>query len=104
MKRPLLLVLAVLLAGVLALTNPTEERFAEAYAGRVQTELLRELELDGTIGNVLSGFARPALESALADGVRRDDLFVASVYTLPLTGEDLRALGILGRFVTLSGG
>lgn len=104
MKSTALLLLAVALVAALALTNPSEDRFAAVYADRANAELVRELGLSGVVGELLGGFAHGAIETALAERVERRDLGVASLFTLPRPGEDVRALGVLGRIVPLSGG
>jgi methylaspartate ammonia-lyase len=104
MQRTVIAVLIALLAAVLVLTNPDREAFAMAYADRLNEEVADQLGLQGPLGELLGGVTQSALEAAIAQQARRTDYLVASVYTLPAAGEDLRVLGVLGQFVRLGGG
>lgn len=103
--RPWLLptALALLLAGALALTNPGPSAFAAHYADRLNREVLSQAGLTGTLGELLGGVTQSALEGVLREEARRTDLLLLSIYRLPLAGEDLQAVGVLGRFITLQG-
>lgn len=104
MRSTIIAILSILLAAVLVLTNPDEQDFARAYADRLNAELADEIGLRGPVGDIIGGVTQRALESALAEEVRRTDYLVASVFRLPAAREDLRVLGFLGQFVTLSDG
>ncbi len=102
-SKPIIFLLTGLLLAALALTNPDEEAFARSYADRLNAELAAELGLQGALGELLGGVTQRALEAALVDQVERRNYVVASIFTLRTASEDLQALGLLGRFVTLSG-
>lgn len=95
--------LAVLLVAALALTNPGPDAFAAHYADRLEREVTAQAGWTGTLGELLGGVTQAALEGVLRDQVRRTDLGVLSIYRLPLAGEDLEAVGVLGRFLTVQG-
>ena len=104
MRNTILGVLVVLLAALLVFTNPDPEHFARAYADELNAEVAQELGLDGPLGELLGGVTQAALERAIEREAQRTNYVVASVYTLPAAGEDVRVLGVLGQFVQLSGG
>lgn len=95
--------LAVLLVAALALTNPGPDAFAAHYGDRLNREVTTQAGLDGALGELIGGVTQTALEGVLRDQVRRTDLGIASLYRLPLAGDDLEAIGVLGRFVTIQG-
>jgi len=99
-RRPWALVagLAVLIVVALAMTNPDKKAFAAAYADRLNNEVVSASD---PIGRLLGGLTQNAIEAALEAQARRQNYLVASVYTVPMAGPDLRALGILGHFVPL---
>lgn len=104
MRRTVIAVLVIVLAGVFVYTNPDRQDFARVYADRLNAEIADQLGLQGPLGNLIGGVTQSALESAIEQEVRRTNYLVASVFTLPAAGEDLRVLGLLGQFVRLSGG
>ncbi len=93
--------LAVLLLVAMAMTNPDRHAFATAYADRLNRDVTAHSGLSGPFGELLGGLTQNALEGALAAQARRQNYLVASVYTVPMSGPDLRALGLLGHFITL---
>ncbi len=99
-RRPWALVagLAVLVVVALAMSNPDKKAFAAAYADQLNNQVVSASD---PIGRLLGGLTQNAIEAALESQARRKNYLVASVYTVPMAGPDLRVLGILGRFVTL---
>lgn len=104
MRTTITIVAVAAVVALLGLTNPSTEAFADRYADALNAELAAELGLEGTLGNLLGGVAQQAIAAALEEQTRRANYGVASVFTVPAAGEDLRVLGIAGRFVRLSGG
>lgn len=104
MRNTIVAVLVILLAAMLVTTNPDREQFARAYADDLNAEVARELGLRGPLGELIGGVTQAALEQAIEQEAQRTNYVVASVYTLPAAGEDVRVLGILGQFFPLSGG
>jgi hypothetical protein len=86
---------------VLYLSNPDTEAFAAHYADRINAEVARELGFSGPVGQLLGGVSQTFIQDALERQTRRADYLIASVFTVPTAGEDLRALGIAGRFISL---
>ena len=103
MRSTVAAVLLLAVLGLLGLTNPTTEQFAIRYADRINAELAADLGLEGPVGDLLGGLTQRAIEGALVEQTRRSNYGIASVFTVPRGGEDLRVLGIAGQFVTLSG-
>jgi hypothetical protein len=99
MRALIALLLAAALAAVLYLTNPDSDAFARRFAEEVNAEIARELGVEGQLGILLSGATRGLVEEAVRQRTRRDDYLLASIFTLPLPGEDVRALGIAGQFI-----
>lgn len=97
----LILILISALLFLLYLTNPTKQAFAARYADEISVGVAQELGLGSTLGGLLGGAARGPLEEALIERTRRDNFFVASLFRLPTSGEDLRVVGIAGRFIPL---
>ncbi len=99
-RRPWALVagLAVLIVVALAMSNPDKKAFAAAYADRLNNQVVSASD---PIGKLLGGLTQNAIEAALEAQARRQNYLVASVYTVPMAGPDLRVLGILGRFIAL---
>jgi len=95
------LALFVLLVVAFAMTNPDKGQFANTYADRLNAQLTQHSGLTGPFGQLLGGVTQNALQAALESQARRQNYLVASVYTVPMSGRDLRALGILGHFYTL---
>ena len=93
----------VLLVVVLYFSNPDSEDFAARYADEMNAELASELDLSGPVGQFLGGVSQSFIQDALEEQTRRENYLLASVFTLPMAGEDLRVLGIAGTFVELSG-
>jgi hypothetical protein len=93
--------LAVLLVVAFAITNPDKRAFATAYADRLNTEVTSQSGLTGPFGQLLGGLTQTAIEGLLMSQTQRQDYLVASVYTVPMAGPDLRVLGVLGHFITL---
>lgn len=91
--------------GALYLSNPTKEDFSRQYADKVNADLAKGLGLDGVggpVGDFIGGLSQSVIEEALKAQVRQENYLLASVFTLPTTGEDVRVLGIAGQFVTLN--
>jgi hypothetical protein len=99
-RRPWALVagLVVLVVVALAMSNPDKKAFAAAYADRLNNQVVSATD---PIGRLLGGLTQNAIEGVLEAQTRRQNYLVASVYTVPMAGPDLRVLGILGRFVPL---
>ncbi len=95
------LALVALLVVAFAMSNPDTRQFAASYADRLNTQLTAQSGLSGPLGQLLGGVTQNAIESALSSQARRRNYLVASVYTVPMAGPDLRALGLLGHFITL---
>jgi len=93
--------LAVLMLVAMAMTNPDRQAFAATYADRLNSEVTANSGLTGPFGQLLGGLTQNALESALSAQARRQNYLVVSVYTVPMAGPDLQALGLLGHFITL---
>ncbi len=101
MKNSLIAVISVLLIVALYLSNPSKEDFSERYADQINAELAQELGITAGIGNLLGGFSQTIIEELLLQQTRRDNYLVASVFTVPTAREDIRVLGIAGRFISL---
>lgn len=101
--RSLLVAIPVLLIlVVLFVSNPDEAEFAAKYADDINTELARELELTGAVGQLLGGLSQTLIQDAIEQQTRRENYGVASVFTLPRAGEDLRVVGIAGQLIALN--
>ncbi len=100
--RVLALALFIALVGVLTLSNPTTEAFAQRYADEINRDVAQELGLSGSLGNLLGNATQALIEEALAQETRRNNYAVASVFNVPLSGEDLRVLGVAGQFIPLN--
>ena len=96
------LLLFIALVGVLILSNPTTEDFSRRYADEINRDVAQELGLSGNLGNLLGSATQGLIEEALAQETRRNNYVVASVFSVPLSGEDLRVLGVAGQFVPLN--
>ncbi len=96
------LVLFLALVGVLTLSNPTTEDFSQRYADEINRDVAAELGLSGSLGNLLGNATQALIEEALVQETRRNNYVVASVFSVPLSGEDLRVLGIAGQFIPLN--
>ena len=98
-----LTVILALLGGGLYLTNPDQEAFSEFLAVHVQNELADDVPGESELGRKLrKGLGKMA--SAAAGGLtERDDLVVASLYTIDIAGESHVFLGVAGQFVSLKG-
>lgn len=94
--------LVVLLIVAMAMSNPDKKAFASTYADRLNRDVTAHSGLSGPFGELLGGITQNALEGVLLAQAQRQDYLVASVYTVPMSGQDLRALGFLGHFITLS--
>jgi cation transport regulator ChaC len=101
MRTAVTTVAVALIAVLLYLTNPTTEAFAAEYADQINAEVARELGMTGPVGQLLGGLSQTLIQDALESQVRRDDYLLASVFALPRAGEDLRVLGLAGRFISL---
>ena len=95
-------ILFVALVGVLYLSNSTTEDFSRRYAADINREVAQELGLSGSLGNLLGSATQSLIQEALAQETRRNNYAVASVFNVPLSGEDLRVLGIAGQFMALN--
>jgi hypothetical protein len=95
------LALVALLIVAFAMTNPDKGQFAATYADRFNAQLAAQAGLTGTVGQILGGVTQNAIEAALSAQAKRQNYLVASVYTVPMSGPDLRVLGVLGHFYTL---
>lgn len=93
--------LFLLLVVAFAITNPDKEQFASAYADKMNSQLTAQSGLTGPLGQLLGGVTQNAIQAALKSQARRENYLVASVYTVPMSGPDLRVLGVLGHFYTL---
>lgn len=102
MRSLWIIIPVVLIVVVLFLSNPDTEAFAARYADRINTELAQDLDLTGPVGQLLGGVSQSLIADALEEQTRRDNYLVASVFTLPQAGEDLRVLGVAGRFISLN--
>lgn len=91
----------VLIVVVLFMSNPDEEAFAARYADEINAELARDLDLTGPVGQLLGGVSQSLIQDTLEQQTRRENYLLASVFTIPMAGEDLRVLGIAGRFIEL---
>jgi hypothetical protein len=101
--RGLLIGVSIALVIVLLyLSNPDTEAFTARYADDLNVEVARELGLTGQVGQLLGGVSQALLQDALERQARRDDYLIASVFTIPTSGEDLRVLGVAGRFISLN--
>lgn len=105
MKSVLLMILSVLLAAVLYLTNPNSEDFSRRFAEQLSPQLTQGLETGvGMLDSVLGGAARSGVSEVLRRVSERQDYYLASVYTIPRRGENMQVLGIAGQFVQLREG
>lgn len=93
--------LLVLLVVAFAMTNPDKEAFAATYADRLNSQVSAQAGLSGPIGQLVGGLTQSAIQGVLAAQATRQNLVVASIYTVPMAGPDLRVLGVLGHFITL---
>jgi hypothetical protein len=101
--RGLLIGVSIALVIVLLyLSNPDTEAFAARYADDLNAEVARELGITGQVGQLLGGVSQALIQDALERQTRRADYLIASVFTVPTGGEDLRVLGIAGRFISLN--
>ena len=100
--RGISLVLFIALVGVLYLSNPTTEDFSQRYADEINRDVAQELGLEGTLGNLLGSATQSLIEEVLAQETSRNNYVLASVFSVPLSGEDLRVLGIAGQFFPLN--
>ena len=96
------LFLFIALVGVLYLSTPTTEDFAQRYADDINRDVAQELGLEGTLGDLLGSATQNLIEEALVQETNRNNYAVASVFSVPLSGEDLRVLGIAGQFFPLN--
>ncbi|MCA9838720.1 MAG: DUF4359 domain-containing protein [Trueperaceae bacterium] len=105
MRNFILGIVFALVVGGLYLSNPTKEQFSRQYADKVNADLAKSLGLEdigGPVGDFIGGLSQNVIEEALKAQVREENYLLASVFTLPTTGEDVRVLGIAGQFVTLN--
>lgn len=98
------LLLLVLVAALLAISNPDRDDFAE-FAREITAEQIAGQT--GALGGVLGRIGGDLVGAQAARFVDRDNYVVASVYTLDLDGarsqeQDWRFLGVAGQFVELS--
>ncbi len=98
----LTLVLA-LLGGGLYLTNPDQEAFSEFLAVHVQNELADDVPGESELGRKLRTGLGKMASAAAAGLTERNDLIVASLYTIEIAGESHVFLGVAGQFVSLKG-
>ena len=102
MRSLFTLILSIALVGVLYLSNPTTEDFSQRYVDEINRDVAQELGLEGTLGNLLGSATQNLIAEALAQETNRNNYVVASVFSVPLSGEDLRVLGIAGQFFPLN--
>lgn len=96
------LVLSIALVGVLTFSNPTTEDFSQRYADEMNRDVVQALGLSGDLGNLLGGATQNLIAEVLARETVRNNYVVASVFNVPLPGEDLRVLGVAGQFIPLN--
>lgn len=97
------LILLALIGGGLHLSNPDEEAFSSFLSTYVQQELADDVPGESEVGRRLRkglGNLAGAAGGAMAE---RQDLKVASVYTIDLAGSRYTFLGVAGQFIVLSG-
>ena len=90
--------LAALLVVAFVMTNPDKKAFTTAFADRLNSQVV---SANDPIGQLLGGLTQNAIQGVLENQTRRTNYLVASVYTVPMAGPDLRVLGVLGHFITL---
>lgn len=105
MKSPLLAALLLaLVGGALHLTNPDQEAFSSFLAEHVQHSLADDEPGETEMGKKLrKGLGQLAGVAAHAMA-ERQDLIVASVYTMQIAGDSHVFVGIAGQFFTVKGG
>lgn len=100
MKALLGFVIAFLLGGFLAYTNPRAEAYEQFVAQEIQTELGKHSNpLAGLFGSLVGGFAAELLQRQTL----RRDYVLFSTYDTAIGGQHLRALGVLNNFYVLEG-
>jgi len=102
MRLVAFLLLAALVA-VLALTNPSQEDFADFLRTTATSQV--EARYPG-VGGIVEGLLRGGAGQMAADAFERENYFVCSVYRLDLSrgrldNAEFVFLGIAGRFVPL---
>ena len=105
MRNFLLGIVFAVIVGGLFLTNPTTDDFARQYADKANDELARELGFEGVggvVGDFIGGLSQSVIEEAIRSQVNHDNYYLASVFTLSTSGEDIRALGIAGQLISLN--
>ncbi len=105
MRNFILGIVFAVVVGGLYLSNPSKEDFSRQYADKVNADLAKGLGLENTggpVGDFLGGLSQNVIQEALKAQVRQENYFLASVFTLPTTGEDVRVLGIAGQYISLN--
>jgi len=93
------------IVGGLYISNPSKDDFALQYADKVNDELAQDLGLEGVggvVGDFIGGLSQSVIEEALKSQVRHENYLLASVFTLPTSGEDVRVLGVAGQYISLN--
>ena len=96
------LLLSLLVVGVLALTNPGPDAFSAHLSEHVQTELADDVPGESEIGKAFRKGLGQIAGAAGGQLAEREDLVVASVYTLDIAGDTHRFLGVAGQFIQLN--
>ncbi len=94
-----------LVVGGLYLTNPTTDDFARQYADKANDELAKDLGVEGVggvVGDFIGGISQSVIEEALKSQVNHKNYLLASVFTVPTSGQDVRVLGIAGQYISLN--
>lgn len=102
----------IILLGILAALwyyNPTEAQFHTFVKDRVATEIDKEATKQGATDNplvdMIKGLASSQLSKLAERNVKRDNYFVASMYTIDLppkiADKDWKFIGVAGQFFPL---
>ena len=97
-----LILLALLAGAALYFTNPGPEAFSTFLAEHVQTELADEVPGETEIGKAFRKGLGQIAGAAGGQLAQRENLEVASIYTLDMAGETHRFLGVAGQFFPIS--
>ncbi len=105
MRNFILGILFAVTVGGLYLSNPSKDAFSLQYADKVNEDVAKDLGLTnigGPIGDFLGGLSQNVIQEAIKSQVKEQDYLLASVFTLPTSGEDIRVLGIAGQYIPLN--